>query len=162
MRFDEADAKTILAALLDKAGGQVGQFVPVADVIASSGLDGNRAAAALDELATRRWIHVRNASAAATKWGLEFGMDWTHAAVILRAILNSAGRIGRVADMEIVIAASGLPEHEVEKVVTELGMLGLAHHCLIEHDDGPSSMGAGITSKGWDYLTNGCSLPQVI
>ena len=161
MPFDEAGAKAILAALLSAADGQVGQFVSVADVIESSGLEDSRAAAVLDELATRRWVHVRNDSVAATKWGLEFGMDWTHVAVILRAILNSAGKIGKAADMEIVIAASRLPEQEVEKVLDESAMLGLAHHCLIEHEDGPATMGAGITSKGWDYLTNGCSQPQL-
>jgi hypothetical protein len=162
MSIDEAGAKAILAALLDTASGQVGEFIPMADVITCSGLDGSRAAAALEVLTTRRWVHIRDGSVAATKWGLEFGMDWTNVAVVLRAILNSAGKIGRAAEMEVVIAASGLPEQEVERVLNELATLGLAHHCLIEHENGPATMGAGITSKGWDYLTNGCSEPQLI
>ncbi len=158
---DEEFAKALLRAVLDLAAGCVGHFIPIAEVVAAAGRGGSETEAVLDVLATRRWVHVRDGSVAATRWGLEFAMDWTDVETVLRAIVNSAGGIGRPACKEVVIAASGLTDRLVEKLISELSMLELAHHCLEQVEDGGSINAAYITRTGWDYLNNGGAVEAV-
>jgi hypothetical protein len=59
--------------------------------------------------------------------------------------------------MEVVVAASGLGEREVSKLLSELGILGFACHCLNVHEDGRRTPGAYVSKVGWEYLTTGTS-----
>ena len=149
MTFDESNAKSVIRALLDMANGAVAEFVPTADVLARCGPGAD---ATLEDLIARRWIRAQGNYIAATKWAIEFGMDWTNVPAVLRAILNTAGGIGRVADLEVVITASGLERREVEKILTELSMLDLGAATY----DG----GAYVRARGWDYLTTGIYKPS--
>lgn len=148
MPVDDANARTVIRALLDASGGRVGEFVPIADVLNRSGLG---ASETLHQLASRRWVQVRGDHVAATKWAIEFAMDWSNVAMLLRAILNSAGDIGKPADLEVVITASGFERREVQKLLSELSMLDLAHGVTEES----RRHGVYITAKGWEYLTSG-------
>jgi len=155
MTFDEVGAKAVVAALLDEAGGQVGRFVPVTDVIASSGMDASRATAALDEFAERRWVQIRSDRIAATRWGLEFAMDWTFVGPVLR-VLDAGG-----AESGDVAAASGLSVQEVDKLLNALAVLGFASQNIDRKEGRPPIFWASITGKGREYLTNGCKVPEL-
>jgi hypothetical protein len=157
MSLDQSEAKLVIRSLLDVADGAVGEFVSISDVLARSGPG---AAAALKELIARRWIRVRGDTVAATRWAIEFGMDWTNVSALLRAILNSAGGVGTAANLGVVIAASGLPEREVQKLLNELSMLDLAHSYATQLNGGGLSRGASLTARGWDYLTTGSYKPR--
>jgi len=157
MSFDEVGAKAVVAALLDAACARVGRFVPVTDVITSSGLDDTRGAAVLDELAIRRWVHIRDGFVAASKWAIEFGMDWTFVEVVLRAIQGSGKHW---AEMDVVIAASGLPPQKMEELINELEILRFADHLLLARNGHPPVSGVSITLKGREYLNNGCKVPE--
>ena len=156
MLLDEAQAKTVVRALLDAAEGEIAEFVLRTDVLARSGPG---ASIALDELVARRWVRVRGDRIAATTIALEFGMDWTNVPVLLRAVLNSAGGIGRDANPEVVVIASGLPKCEVSKLLNQLGSLGLAHRTSTHLENGSRDQGVYITGKGWEYLTTGIYKP---
>jgi hypothetical protein len=154
MSFNEAVAKSLLRNMLDLASGSLGEFVPIADVVIASGRPAGDTNDTLRELAERRWVYIRGESVAASKWGLEFGMDWTNVRTLLRAIVKSAGGIGKSAALDVVAASSGLSLREVSKLLSELGALGLAAHCAQEvAGEERHEIGAYVSHSGWEYLT---------
>jgi hypothetical protein len=157
MPLDEPKARAILRALLDAAGGQVANFVPIRDILPASD---PHALSTLNELVQLRWIRHRDGQIAATKWAIEFAMDWTHIPTLLRAVVNSAGGIGRSANLDVVITASGLEDHLVKALLSELTMLGLAGFTGCKQEDGNWTLGAYVTITGWDLLTTGAYTPR--
>ena len=154
MPFNDAVAKSLLRSMLDLSSGSLGEFVPIANVVWANGRPSSTTNDTLHDLAVRRWIYIRGDSVAVSLPGLEFAMDWTNVRTLLRAILNSAGGIAKFAALEVVVTSSGLPPREVSKLLSELGLLGLAAYCG-QHVAGEeeSEIGAYVSQAGWEHLT---------
>lgn len=148
MSIDERQLRIVVQAAARWAGGHVGTYIPMAEVVTASGLTIAEAGVVLEEFAFRKWTYVRGSRMALAKPALQQAIDWANAQTVLRAILNSAGAVGKLAKREVVVAASRLPHDELDLLVTELSVVGLAAHCL--DDDG--NAGLYLTRMGWDSL----------
>lgn len=158
--MNEAQARGLLQAVLNASGGRAATYVPLAQAISASKLNGEEAAEVIKDLADRRWIHLRGQSIAVAKLGVEFAIDWPRARQVLEAIRDvGQGQAEASVEEEAALARAGLPRTQGKALLNELILLGVASRGMTWDTQVPL---VKLTDAGLDYLRTGQppALPQ--